>query len=33
MPDFGPERLPDPDLKNLVAFLGTLRAEARDASE
>jgi len=33
MPDFGADRLPDPDLKNLVAFLGTLRAEARTGSE
>jgi putative heme-binding domain-containing protein len=33
MPDFGPDRLPDPDLKNLVAFLGTLRAEARTGAE
>ena len=33
MPDFGLDRLPDPDLKSLIAFLGTLRAEARDASE
>jgi putative heme-binding domain-containing protein len=33
MPDFGPDRLPDPDLKNLVAFLRTLRTEARTGSE
>jgi cytochrome c oxidase cbb3-type subunit 3 len=29
MPDFDPEKLPDPDLKNLVAYLSTLRVEAR----
>ena len=33
MPDFGPDRLPDPDLKNLVAYLATLRAEPRTGSE
>ena len=33
MPDFGPERLPDPDLKNLVAYLETLRTEPRAGSE
>jgi cytochrome c oxidase cbb3-type subunit III len=33
MPDFGPDRLPDPDLKNLVAYLETLRAEPRTGSE
>ena len=33
MPDFGLDRLPDPDLKSLIAFLGTLRAEARTGAE
>jgi len=33
MPDFGPDRLPDPDLKNLVAYLVTLRAEPRTGAE
>lgn len=33
MPDFGPDRLSDPDLKNLVAYLSTLRVEPRTGSE
>jgi len=33
IPDFGPDRLPDPDLKNLVAYLTTLRVEPRTGSE
>jgi putative heme-binding domain-containing protein len=33
MPDFGPDRLPDADLKNLVAYLATLRVEPRTGSE
>jgi putative heme-binding domain-containing protein len=33
MPDFGPDQLPDPDLKNLVAYLATLRVEPRTGSE
>jgi putative heme-binding domain-containing protein len=28
MPEFGPDRLSDPDLNDLLAFLGTLRATA-----
>jgi len=33
MPDFGPDRLPEPDLKNLMVFLTRLRAEARTGAE
>jgi putative heme-binding domain-containing protein len=33
MPDFGPDRLPDPDLKNLVAYLATLGAAVPAGSE
>ena len=29
MPDFGPDRIPDPDLNDLVAYLATLRTAAR----